>query len=106
MTNGHTCNSNKMADKWSSLSQRNSETLCKTSQKYIPEEDRELGYLYSLTEGSWSRKWQPTPIFFAGEFHELRSLVGYGSWGCKESDLTEHTHPLKGTPGEMLISWH
>ena len=77
-----------MADKWSSLSQRNSETLCKISQKYIPEEDRELGYLYSLTEGSWSRKWQPTPVFFPGEFHEFRSLVGYGSWGCKESAHT------------------
>ena len=48
--NGHTCNSTKMADKWSSLSQRNSETLCKISQKYIPEKDRELGYLYSILE--------------------------------------------------------
>ena len=23
--------------------------------------------------------------------HEQRSLVGYSSWGCKESDMTEHT---------------
>ena len=38
---------------------------------------------------SWSRKWQPTPVFLPEEFHEQRSLVGY-SPGChKESDTTE-----------------
>ena len=26
----------------------------------------------------WRRKWQPTPIFFLGEFHGQKSLVGYG----------------------------
>ena len=35
------------------------------------------------------RKWQPTPIFLAGEFHGRRSLVRYSSWGHKESDTTE-----------------
>ena len=25
----------------------------------------------------------------AGEFHGQGSLVGYGPWGCKESDMTE-----------------
>ena len=25
----------------------------------------------------WRRKWQPTPVFFPGEFHEQRSLAGY-----------------------------
>ena len=24
----------------------------------------------------WRRKWQPTPVFLPGEFHEQRSLVG------------------------------
>jgi len=24
----------------------------------------------------WSRKWQPTPVFLLGKFHEQRSLVG------------------------------
>ena len=67
---------------------------------------RDSGSIPGSGRFPWSRKWQPTPVFFPGEFHEFRSLVGYGSWGCKESDLTEHTHPLKGTPGEMLISWH
>ena len=26
----------------------------------------------------WSRKWQPTPVFLAGESHRQRSLAGYG----------------------------
>ena len=25
----------------------------------------------------WRRAWQPTPVFFAGESHGQRSLVGY-----------------------------
>ena len=37
----------------------------------------------------WSRKWQPTPVCLPGESHGQRSLVGYSSWGCKESDTTE-----------------
>ena len=40
----------------------------------------------------WRRKWQPTPVFFAGKFHEQRSLVGYSPWGHKDLDTTEHTH--------------
>ena len=32
----------------------------------------------------WRREWQPTPVFWPGEFHEL-----YGPWGRKESDMTE-----------------
>ena len=38
---------------------------------------------------SWSRKWQPTPVFLAGKSHGLKSLTGYSPWGCKESDMTE-----------------
>ena len=32
---------------------------------------------------------QPTSVFLPGEFHGERSLVGYSSWGHKESDTTE-----------------
>ena len=32
-----------------------------------------------------------TPVFFPGEFLRQRSLAGYSPWGCKESDMTEHT---------------
>ena len=37
----------------------------------------------------WRRNWQSTPIFLPGEFHGQRSLAGYSSWDCKESDTTE-----------------
>ena len=37
----------------------------------------------------WRRKWQPTPEFLPGEFHEQRRLVGYSSWSRKELDMTE-----------------
>ena len=32
--------------------------------------------------------WQPTPVFLPGKFQEQRSLMGYSSWGQKESDTT------------------
>ena len=37
----------------------------------------------------WRRKWQPTPVLLPGKSHGQRSLVGYSSWGHKESDMTE-----------------
>ena len=43
----------------------------------------------------WSRKWQPTPVFLAGEFQGQRSLVGYSPEGLKESTRLSswaHTH--------------
>ena len=30
-----------------------------------------------------------TPVLLPGKFHGRRSLVGYGPWGCKESDMTK-----------------
>ena len=30
-----------------------------------------------------------TPVLFSGEFHGQENLVGYSTWGCKESDMTE-----------------
>ena len=36
----------------------------------------------------WRREQQPTPVFWPGEFHGQRSLVGY-SPTHKESDMTE-----------------
>ena len=32
-----------------------------------------------------------TPVFLPGESHGQRSLVDYGPWGHKESDMTEVT---------------
>ena len=31
----------------------------------------------------------PIPVFLSGESHGQRNLVGYGPWGCKESNMTE-----------------
>ena len=49
----------------------------------------DLGSVPGLGSFPWRREWQPTPVFLYGEFHGLRSLVGYSPWGCKESDTTE-----------------
>ena len=43
-----------------------------------------LGWEDSLEEGM-----QPTPVFLPGKSHEQNSLVGYSSWGHKESDMTQ-----------------
>ena len=41
------------------------------------------------------RKQQCIPVFFPGEFHGQRSLVGYSAWGYKKLNMTGHTdtHP-------------
>ena len=41
---------------------------------------------------SLCRMWQHAPVFLPGNFHGQKSLVGYSSWGCKESVTAEHTH--------------
>ena len=49
----------------------------------------------SINPGSgsflWRRTWQPIPVFFPGEFHGQKSLVGYNLLGRKELDKTEAT---------------
>ena len=47
----------------------------------------------------WSRKWQPTPVFMPGKFHEQRSLAGYSPQSCTESDRTEHAARTACTAG-------
>ena len=42
-----------------------------------------------IREILWRKKWQPPPIFLPREPHEQRSLVGFSSWGHKESDMSE-----------------
>ena len=53
----------------------------------------------------WRRKWQPTPVFLLGEFHEQRSLVGWSPWGHKESDTTEYFHFLFQRKSILNIHW-
>ena len=51
--------------------------------------------LFTISSNSWVRKvpwrrgWLLTLIFFSGEFHRQKSLMGYSSWGHKESDMTQ-----------------
>ena len=40
----------------------------------------------------WKRKWQPTPVLWPGKSHGQRSLLGYSTWGCKESETTKRPH--------------
>jgi len=32
--------------------------------------------------------WQSTPVFLPGKSQRRRSLVGYNTWGCKESGMS------------------
>ena len=41
-------------------------------------------WVQSLGQVPWRRKWQPTPVFLSGKFHEQRSLASYSLWGHKE----------------------
>ena len=49
-------------------------------------------------EPLWRRKWQPTPVFFPGESHGQKSLVGYSPWGRRKSGMTEDPHPRPQYP--------
>ena len=51
-----------------------------------------LGWEDPLEEGM-----ETIPLFLPGESHEQRSLVGYGTWGCKESDTTESLRVRRNT---------
>ena len=53
----------------------------------------------------WRRKWQHSPIFLPGESHGERSLVGYGPWGCKKSDMTELTYHSQQTKARVFINY-
>ena len=59
--------------------------------------------LAPITQHSWRRKWQPTPVFFPGEFHEERSLAGHCPWGRTELDMTEQ---LSLTFTHSIVIWY
>ena len=44
----------------------------------------DLGSIPWVGKISWRREWLPTPVFWPGEFHGQRSLVGYSLWGLKD----------------------
>jgi len=39
----------------------------------------------------WGRKCKLAPVFLPRKSHGQRSLAVYNPWGCKESDMTEHS---------------
>ena len=48
-------------------------------------------WLWSLGwEDPLKEDWQPAPVFLPGKSHGQRSLTGYSSKGCEESDAAEH----------------
>ena len=52
----------------------------------------------------WGKKWQATPVFLPGEFHEQRSLGGYSPWGHKDLDMTKrHTWRRKWQPTPVFL---
>ena len=55
---------------------------------------------------NWRRKWQSTPVLLPGKFHGWKSLVGYSSWGCKESDTTECLHFTSLICFNIAITWN
>ena len=49
----------------------------------------DLGSIPGSGRSPGEGKWQPTPVFLPGEFHGQRILLGYSTWGHRESDMTE-----------------
>ena len=49
--------------------------------KYPPamQEPQETGFNPCVGKIPWRRKWLPSPVFFSGKSHGLRSLVAIGS---------------------------
>ena len=52
----------------------------------------DLGFDSWVRKIPWRRKWQPTPVLLPGKSHGQRILVGYSSWGRKESDTIDRLH--------------
>ena len=58
-------------------------------------------------EDPLEKEWQPTPVFLPGEFHG-QTMMGYGPWGHKKSDTTEHLLLFFSFPINVigLLWWH
>ena len=50
----------------------------------------------------WRREQLPIPVFWPGEFHQLRNLEGYSLRGCKESDTTERLSLSKAESQKLV----
>ena len=52
---------------------------------------RDVGLIPESERSPGCRAGQLSPVFFPGESHGQRSLVGYSPYSHKESDMTEET---------------
>ena len=71
------------------LSGKESACQCRRRRRH-----KRLGFDSRVRKIPWRRKCKLAPVFLPGTFHRQRSLVGYSPRGCKESDMTKHTHAL------------
>ena len=80
--------------RWASqVDAKDKETACQCRRQKRP------GFNRWVRKIVWRRKWQSTPVLLPGKSHGQRRLVGYSSWGHKDSDTTER---LKN---ECLSCW-
>ena len=68
----------------------------KKKKKESPCNAEDLGFDPWVGKFPWRRAWQPTLVFWPGESHGQRSLLGYSPWGHKESDTTEQLSLTQG----------
>ena len=53
-------------------------------------QEKEMSVWSQVRKSPWNNRWQPTPIFLPGEYHEQKSLAGYSPWCCKDWSDWEH----------------
>ena len=62
-----------------------------SDNKESPCKARDLGLIPGSRKIPWRREWLPTPVFFHGEFHGQRSLVGHSPWAQKSLTQLSNT---------------
>ena len=85
------CNNQKWLQMWLSVPLGTTITSDWESQTSKLPEERLSNLRFCCWGGKipCRKKWQATPVFLPGKSQGQRSLVGYSSWGHKESDTTE-----------------
>ena len=53
---------------------------------------RDMGLISGWERSTGEGNGNPLKYSCLGKSHGQRSLVGYSPWGCKESNMTDHTH--------------